>query len=113
MQGNLCQHSVVLVNTLTKKLYMKKFVIERHIPGLGSLSAQELQVISQASCNVVNEMNKPYHWVHSYITGDKMYCIHIAESEEVVREHASLGGFPATSIAEVTTIIDPTTSVLQ
>ncbi|MCC8424773.1 DUF4242 domain-containing protein [Mucilaginibacter sp. UR6-11] len=89
---------------------MKKFVIERHFPGLGNLSAQELQTISQASCTVLNEMGKPYHWVESFITGDKMYCIHIAENEDAIREHASLGGFPVTSIAEVTTIIDPATS---
>jgi hypothetical protein len=90
---------------------MKKFVIERAIPGAGNLSAQELQAISQTSCGVVNDMGKPYHWIQSYVTGDKIYCIHIAESEEVVREHAALGGFPITSIAEVTAIIDPTTSV--
>jgi len=89
---------------------MKKFVIEREIPGAGNLSAEQLQAISQTSCDVVNTMGKPYHWIESYVTGDKIYCIHIAESEEVVREHASKGGFPITSIAEVKAIIDPTTS---
>lgn len=91
---------------------MKKFVIEREIPGAGNLSAEQLQAISQTSCEVVNGLGKPYHWIESYVTGDKIYCIHIAESEEVVREHASRGGFPITSIAEVKAIIDPTTSVL-
>jgi hypothetical protein len=89
---------------------MKKFVIEREIPGAGNLSAEQLQAISQTSCDVVNRLGKPYHWIESYVTGDKIYCIHIAESEEVVREHASKGGFPVTSIAEVKAIIDPTTS---
>ncbi|MBC7937484.1 MAG: DUF4242 domain-containing protein, partial [Rhizobacter sp.] len=67
---------------------MKKFVIERNLPGLGKLSPEELQVIAQASCEVVGELGKPYHWIQSFITDDKMYCIHIAESEEVVQEHA-------------------------
>lgn len=90
---------------------MKKFLIERELPGAGSLSAEDLQAISQTSCDVVNGLGKPYHWVQSYVTGDKIYCIHIAESEVVVRQHAAKGKFPVTSIAEVTTIIDPTTSV--
>ena len=90
---------------------MKKFVIERDLPGAGSLSAEALQAISHTSCGVVCEMGKPYHWVQSFVTDDKIYCIHIAESEEVVREHAMRGGFPADSIAEVKATIDPTTSV--
>lgn len=89
---------------------MKKFVIERELPGAGNLSPEELQAISQASCSVVNELGKPYHWIQSFVTADKIYCIHIAESEDVVREHAMKGGFPVTSIAEVKAIIDPTTS---
>lgn len=88
---------------------MKKFVIEREIPGAGKLSAEELAAITQASCSVVNEIGKPYHWVQSFVTDDKIYCIHIAESEEVIREHAAMGGFPANSIAEVKAIIDPST----
>lgn len=91
---------------------MKKFLIERNIPGLGKMSAAELQALSQASCNVVNGLGKPYHWVESFITNDKLYCLHIAESEDVIREHAKTGGFPIDSIAEVKGIIDPTTSVL-
>ena len=89
---------------------MKKFVIEREIPGLGDMTAEQLQAISQASCNVVSGLGKPYHWIESFVTNNKMYCIHIAESEDVVREHAINGGFPVTSIAEVKTMIDPTTS---
>lgn len=89
---------------------MKKFVIERNLPGAGNLSVEELQAISQTSCAVVDNLDKPYHWIQSYVTDDKIYCIHIAESEEVVREHAKLGNFPINTVAEVKAIIDPVTS---
>jgi hypothetical protein len=89
---------------------MKKFVVERHLPGAGNLSAQELQSISQTSCEVITRLGKPYHWIQSYVTEDKIYCIHIAENEEVVREHARLGRFPVNTISEVKIIIDPLTS---
>jgi hypothetical protein len=89
---------------------MKKFVIERNLPGAGNLSVEELQAISQTSCAVVSGLGKPYHWIQSFVTDDKIYCIHIAESEDVVREHARLGNFPINTIAEVKAIIDPMTS---
>jgi hypothetical protein len=89
---------------------MKKFVIERNLPGAGNLSAKELQEISQTSCEAITQLDKPYHWVESYITNDKIYCVHIAESEEVIREHARLGKFPVNTVSEVKTIIDPVTS---
>ena len=89
---------------------MKKFVIERILPGAGNLSPKELQAISQVSCEVAIQLGKPYHWITSFVTEDKIYCIHIAESEEVVREHARLGKFPVNTISEVKTIIDPLTS---
>ena len=89
---------------------MKKFVVERNLPGAGNLSAHELQSISQTSCEAISELNKPYHWVQSFITGDKIYCVHIAESEEVIREHARLGKFPINTISEVKAIIDPVTA---
>jgi Protein of unknown function (DUF4242) len=89
---------------------MKKFVIERVLPGAGNLSAEELQAISQTSCGVVNQLGKPYHWIQSFVTADKIYCIHIAESEEVVREHARLCKFPINTVAEVNVVIDPLTS---
>ena len=88
---------------------MKKFVIERSLPGAGNLSAGELQAISQTSCAVINELGEPYHWLQSFVTDDKIYCIHIAESEEAVREHARLGNFPINTISEVKAIIDPLT----
>jgi hypothetical protein len=78
--------------------------------GAGNLSPEELQAISQASCEAIKQMNKPYHWIQSFITEDKIYCIHIAESEDVVREHARLGKFPVHTVTEVKAIIDPLTS---
>jgi len=89
---------------------MKKFVVERNLPGAGNLSALELQTLSQTSCDAISDLNKPYHWIQSFITGDKIYCVHIAENEEVIREHARLGKFPINTISEVKTIIDPVTA---
>ena len=89
---------------------MPKYVIEREIPGAGKFSAAELKAISQTSCGVLRQLGPEIQWVHSYVTGDKIYCIYNASNEQMVREHASKGGFPANSIAEVKTIIDPTTA---
>ncbi|HKO60226.1 MAG TPA: DUF4242 domain-containing protein [Pyrinomonadaceae bacterium] len=89
---------------------MPKYVIEREIPGAGNLSPQELQSVSQTSCNVLRKMGPDIQWVQSYVTGDKVYCIYIAPNEEMIREHAREGGFPANSISEIKTMIDPTTS---
>jgi len=89
---------------------MPKYVIEREIPGAGRLSAQELQGISQKSCDVLNEMGPQIQWVHSYVTDDKIYCVYIAPNEEMVLEHAQKGGFPANRISEVRSVIDPTTA---
>jgi hypothetical protein len=92
---------------------MKKFIIERSFPGAGDLSDLELQAIAQTSCNTLDEMGKPYHWLETFVTDDKMYCVHIAENEADIREHSSISGFPIESIREVKTIIDPTTSTVQ
>jgi Nickel responsive protein SCO4226-like len=89
---------------------MPKYVIEREIPGAGNLGVDELQVISQKSCDILRAMGPEIQWVHSYVTGDKIYCVYIAPNEELIRKHASQGGFPANRISEVKTIIDPTTS---
>ncbi len=89
---------------------MPKYVIERELPGAGKLSAQELQGISQKSCGVLNEMGPQIQWVQSYVTDDKIYCVYIAPNEEMVREHAQKGGFPANRISEVKSVIDPTTA---
>jgi hypothetical protein len=87
-----------------------KFVIEREIPGAGKLSPADLHAVSQKSCSVLNQMGPKIQWVHSYVTDDKIYCIYIAPDEQTVREHAKLGGFPANSVSQVRTVIDPTTS---
>ena len=89
---------------------MPKFVIERELAGAGKLPRQELQAISQKSCGVLREMGPQIQWVQSYVTGDKIYCVYIAPNADMVREHARQGGFPANSVSEVKTIIDPTTA---
>ena len=89
---------------------MPKYIIEREIPGAGNLTTEELQSISQKSCDVLRGMGPQIQWVQSYVTGDKVYCVYIAPNEEMVREHARQGGFPANSVAEVKSMIDPTTS---
>jgi hypothetical protein len=89
---------------------MPKYVIERELPGAGRLSAGELQAISQKSCGVLNELGPQIQWVESYVTDDKVYCVYIAPSEQMIREHASRGGFPANRIAQVRTVISPTTA---
>ncbi len=89
---------------------MPKFVIERNIPNAGKLSPQELHAISQKSCTVLNKLGPQIQWVQSYVTNDKIYCIYVAPNEQMVREHAKQGGFPANSVARVTTVIDPTTA---
>ena len=87
---------------------MPKFVIEREIPGVGDWTPEQLQAASQTSCNVLNKLGPQIQWLESYVTGDKTYCVYIAPNEEVVREHAKLGGFPANRISAVRTMIDPT-----
>src|SRR5216683_2902003 len=89
---------------------MPKYIIEREIPGAGKLSQQELQAISQKSCGVLNQMGPRIQWVQSYVTGDKVYCVYIAPNEQMIREHAQQGGFPANRISEIKTVIDPTTA---
>jgi len=95
---------------MRKEDAMHKYVIEREIPGAGKLSAGDLQGISQKSCGVLQELGPQIQWVESYVTDDKVYCVYIAANEELVREHAKRGGFPANRISQVQTIIDPTTA---
>jgi hypothetical protein len=89
---------------------MPKFVIERNIPGAGKLTPEQLQGISQTSCGVLRKLGPEIQWVESFVTDDKIYCIYNAANEEMVREHAKQGGFPANSIAQVRSRIDPTTA---
>lgn len=89
---------------------MPKFVIEREIPGAGDLSPEQLHTISQTSCGVLQNMGPSIQWIQSYVTGDKIYCVYIAPNEEMIREHAAQGGFPANRVSEIKSIIDPTTA---
>ncbi|HKO11129.1 MAG TPA: DUF4242 domain-containing protein [Acidobacteriaceae bacterium] len=91
---------------------MPKFVIERDLPGAGNLSPEQLQAISQKSCSVLQKMGPQIQWVQSYVTDDKVYCVYIAPNEEEIRQHAQMGGFPASRVSQVRTMIDPTTSEL-
>jgi len=89
---------------------MPKYVIERDIPGAGSLTPEQVQAISQKSCSVLRDLGPQIQWLHSYVTADKIYCVYIAPNEEMVRKHAKQGGFPANRISEVTLVIDPTSA---
>ena len=89
---------------------MPKYVIEREIPGAGKLSAEQLKAISQTSCGVLSKMGPQIQWVNSYVTADKIYCVYIAPNEDMVREHAKQGGFPANAVNQVSAVIDPTTA---
>ena len=89
---------------------MPKYLIERNVPNAGSMSADELQDISQTSCGVLREMGPQIQWKQSYVAGDKIYCVYIAPDEESVREHAEKGGFPADRVTQVDAVIDPTTA---
>lgn len=89
---------------------MPQYVIERDMPGVGTLGADELKGASQTSCSVLRDLGPEIQWVQSYVTDDKIYCIYRAPNEEMIREHAERGGFPANSIAQVRSVIDPTTA---
>jgi hypothetical protein len=91
-------------------MIMPKYVIERELPGAGNLSSGDLQGISEKSCGVLRDLGPEITWQHSYVTDDKIYCVYIAPNEQMVREHAARGGFPANRVAEVKTMIDPTTA---
>lgn len=89
---------------------MPKYLIERELPGAGKLSKDQLRGISQKSCSVLNRMGPEIQWIHSYVTGDKIYCVYRAPNEEMVRQHAKEGGFPANRISEITSVIEPSTA---
>ena len=89
---------------------MPKYLIEREIPGAGQLTPEALQAISQKSCSILKNLGPEVQWVQSYVTADKIYCIYIAPSEALVRQHAEEGGFPANRISEISSQIDPTTA---
>ena len=89
---------------------MPQYLIERDLPGAGKLTRGELKAISQKSCSVLDQLGPQIQWVHSYVTDDRIYCIYKAPNEEMVRDHARRGGFPANRVSEVQTMIDPTTA---
>jgi len=88
---------------------MKKFIIERNLPGAGNLTQDELEAISKTSVAVITVLGKPYQWIQSFVTENKIYCVHEAENEDDIREHAKCGGFPISRIEEIKVTIDPTT----
>jgi hypothetical protein len=94
----------------TNNVKMKTYIIEREIPGASKLTAEQLKAISQTSCGVLKQMGPQIQWIQSYVAGDKIYCIYKAENEELIREHAKKGGFPANKITEVANIISPATA---
>jgi hypothetical protein len=89
---------------------MPRYVIEREIPGAGKLSADELQGVAQKSCAVLQQLGPQIQWIESYVTADKIYCVYVAPNEEMVRQHAAKGGFPANKISAVMSVISPTTA---
>lgn len=89
---------------------MPKYIIEREIPGAGKLTTEQLQGVSQKSCGVIRQLGQELQWVESFVTADKLYCVYLAPSEELIREHARIGGFPASRISQVLRVIDPTTA---
>jgi hypothetical protein len=89
---------------------MPRYLIERDIPGVGDFSAADLRGLSRKSRDVLNDMGPAIQWVQSYVTGDRIYCVYIAPSEELVREHARRGGFPADRVYQIMAQIDPTTA---
>jgi hypothetical protein len=89
---------------------MPKYVIERDLPGAGKLGPAELQAVSQKSCGILRNLGPQIQWVQSYVTDDKIYCVYIAPNENMIRDHAQQGGFPANRISEIKTVIDPTTA---
>ncbi|HEY5461799.1 MAG TPA: DUF4242 domain-containing protein [Hanamia sp.] len=97
----------------TKTNSMKTYLIERDIPGAGKLTPEQLKAISQKSCAVLKEMGPKIEWIQSYVTGDKIFCVYKAQNEELIREHAKKGGFPANKIMEIHTGISPATALAK
>jgi hypothetical protein len=91
---------------------VKKYVIERAMPGVGSLNRDQLHAASTTSCGVLDELGPDIQWVQSFVTTDKIYCVYLAENEQLIREHARRAGFPADCISAVNAMIDPTMRVI-
>ncbi len=108
--ASMAQTTTASNSSTTKSTTMKTYLIERDIPDAGKLTPEQLKSISQKSCAVLKEMGPDIQWVQSYVTGDKIFCVYKAENEELIKEHAAKGGFPANKITEVSTIISPATA---
>jgi methionine synthase I (cobalamin-dependent) len=91
---------------------VRKFLIERHIPGAGKMSMSDIRTVARKSVNVLADLGVEIQWVESYVSGDKIYCIYLAADEELIREHSRLSGIPVNTISEVTKVIDPTVAFL-
>jgi Protein of unknown function (DUF4242) len=104
--SEVCSHA----SRRHRKEDMPKYVIERDIPNVGSVTPDQVIAISQKSCSVLNNLGPQIQWLHSYVTQDRIYCVYIAPNEEMVREHARQGGFPANRVSEVKLVIDPTSA---
>jgi hypothetical protein len=98
------------VEPFPSEAFMPKYVIEREVPGAGKMTPDQLTAISQTSCGVLRKLGSEIQWVNSYVTDDKIYCVYIAPNEEIIREHARQGGFPANRVSQVRSSIDPTTA---
>lgn len=109
--ASMAQTATQTTNSKTQnKTEMKTYLIEREIPDAGKFTPEQLKGISQKSCSVLTEMGPDIEWIQSYVTGNKIYCIYKAKNEELIREHAKKGGFPANTIVEVGTVISPATA---
>jgi hypothetical protein len=108
--ASMAQTTTATDNSKTKTPTMKTYLIERDIPNAGKLTPEQLKSISQKSCSVLKEMGPDIQWIQSYVTGDKIFCVYKAENEDLIREHAKKGGFPANVITEISTTISPATA---
>lgn len=89
---------------------MPKYLIERDLPGAGTLTQEQLGGVARKSCEVLRELGPAVQWVHSYVTDDKIYCVYLAPDEAAIREHARLGDFPVSAVSTVQSLIDPSTA---
>lgn len=111
--ANCANTNKSMADTLRSKAMaenLNMYVIEREIPDAGKLTSEDLKGISEVSCGVLKELGSEIQWIHSYVVADKIYCVYTAPNEEMIREHAKKGGFPANSVSMVSTVIDPSTA---
>ena len=108
--ASMAQNTSTNNSTTKTDITMKTYLIERNIPNVGKFTAEELKAISQTSCGVLKQMGPKIQWVESYVVGDKIFCVYKAENEELLKEHASKGGFPINQIYQVANIISPATA---